>query len=425
MNLKLSSLIALKFTLYVAILLFLVGLLINWLFFAQWYKGESIKMTWSKRSIALVNASQRKWNRVPIIQPLFEQVRVLPWTDEMRNELAQWVIFDRLIGVDGQYILISQKVWQNKVWKWIGAPTALFIDVSSYMQAQKRLLRITFLIIGLCTLITFAVSRRFVKSSLGRVNTLKDFVQGLDLHSLDQRIPPIGPEDDEIQIIADKLQESLDAIKQQADNLKDFVASASHELKTPLMAMNSLVDLAQKTGNYEKVSDKLKKQIHTMNTLFEILIKLTHLEFESLEKSQTDIVKTLVAVANDVQSEFPGQTIDLVLPPEFKLASNEPALRMIVSNLLTNACKFTLLGKRIEMRLVDSCLIIRDEGLGIASEDLPRIWERLWKKDWSVAGSGIGLYLVKILIEKLRWNIEVSSTKDVGTQFVITFDSLS
>jgi signal transduction histidine kinase len=81
---------------------------------------------------------------------------------------------------------------------------------------------------------TFLFARIFVASSLSKIQELVQYVKDLDIHKLTMPVPLSGPEDDEIRIIAQTLQSSLDTIKIQTDSLKDFVSYASHELKTPL-----------------------------------------------------------------------------------------------------------------------------------------------------------------------------------------------
>lgn len=247
MNIKTSSLIALKFTVYITVLLFVVGLFINGLFFGQRYRGEVAKLLISKRAVGVVTSWPR-WSKIPMIKPLFDEVRTLLVSSEIRDILLQGHLFDRLIKVDDQYIVV------NKDWLGVNEGNQIrFVEVTHFMEAQKRLLRITISIIVSCSLLTYALSRRFVRSSLWRVHALNDFVKWLDLHTLHQRVPVLGPQNDEIQIIADKLQDSLDVIKQQADALKGFVTSASHELKTPLMSMSALIDLANKSARISPI----------------------------------------------------------------------------------------------------------------------------------------------------------------------------
>ena len=81
--------------------------------------------------------------------------------------------------------------------------------------------------------------------------------------------------------------------------------------------------------------------------------------------------------------------IDVHLPESYIISTSESAFDSIVSNLLTNAFKFTRNEDHISLLLANDSLIIQDEGIGIASEHRDSIWDRFWKKDQMMAGSGI------------------------------------
>lgn len=82
-----------------------------------------------------------------------------------------------------------------------------------------------------------------MRKNLRNINTLVSYVQHLDLDSIEKPVPVSGPADDEIRMIGEALQRSLTTIKQQTDSLRDFITYTSHELKTPLMSLNSTIDL--------------------------------------------------------------------------------------------------------------------------------------------------------------------------------------
>ena len=359
-------------------------------------------------------------SKTPLFRPLFEDVRSISLSPEILIELKEWVIVDRLMRVEDQYILINKNVIrqiQNNELK--DTKDIKFINVTHFVQAQKKLLSVTWLAILACALLTFLISRRFVKSSLGRIYVLRDFVEGLDIHSLDKTVPIVGPKDDEIQIIADKLQESLHLLQNQANDLKNFVTNASHELKTPLMSTNSLIDLAVKTGSFEQTGVKLKSQIVNMNNLFELLIVLAKYEFNELHVEKIDIVPRIEEIIQGLKKQYPDHQLDILIPDSYQVPANESAFDSIFSNLLTNAYKFTKAGDTISISLENNILIIKDTGLGIEPKNLDLIWDRFWKHDQKISGSGIGLYLVKLLVEKLSWTIELESHVGMGSTFII------
>jgi len=391
MKRKTSSLIALKFTLYVTTLLFGVGLLINSGFFFQRYRGELNKLQPERAmSIQTMNGGPNIIikGKTSFFRPLMEEVRTARLSQEMLPELKGGIVADRLIRSEDQYILVNKNVVHQIKKNVIQENGNInFINVTHFVQAQKKLLSVSILVLVACALLTFLIARWFVKSSLQRVYILRDFVEGLDIHSLDKTVPVMGPEDDEIQIIADKLQESLYLLQSQADSLKNFVSNASHELKTPLMSMNSLIDLAIKTGSYEQTGEKLKSQIVSMNNLFELLITLAKYEFNELHREKIDIVPRIQEIVHGLEKQYPEHQLDLSLPDSYLILANESAFDSIFSNLLTNAYKFTNAGDKIHVSIKNNILTIQDSGIGIEPKNLDSIWDRFWKNDQKVSGS--------------------------------------
>jgi len=90
-----------------------------------------------------------------------------------------------------------------------------------------------------------------VKTSLEKLNYLVEHVKDLDLDNLHNKLEIIGAEDDEINILAKRMNEAMEKINRQTLALKDFISNASHELKTPLMTMNSEIDYAIKSKKHK------------------------------------------------------------------------------------------------------------------------------------------------------------------------------
>lgn len=210
-----------------------------------------------------------------------------------------------------------------------------------------------------------------------------DFVQGLDIYTLDKQVPKLGPVDDEIQIIADKLQESLDLIKKQTDSLTDFVSYASHELKTPLMSLSALIDVAEKTKHYEHALPKLKKQVAHLNQLFETLLLITKWEFHALHLVSTDIIPLINQSIESTQHRYDYKHIVVSTElPDRRIVSTEPTVfRMIIDNVLSNAFKFAPEGSVVTLKLAGDLLTIVNAGEGIMPQDLPHVFDRFWKKN--------------------------------------------
>lgn len=208
---------------------------------------------------------------------------------------------------------------------------------------QQELFMTSLLVICCGGLLTFIVSRVFIRSSFTKINELVSFVQDIDIHNLHKTVPLSGPEDDEIRIIAQSLQSSLDTIKTQTDSLKDFVSYASHELKTPLATLRGLVDLGIKKNDIETTGPKIKKTLTEMNELLDSLVQITKREFASIHHEQTDIVPLIKSISENISKQFEKKSITLTIstPDNHTVLGKSEIISIIISNLLHNAYKFT------------------------------------------------------------------------------------
>lgn len=407
-NLKTSTQIALKFTIYFSIIFSLLWIISNWVFFRQWTNNEYNRLKWRE---VVMNPIQRKWlwwkfkeQSSPIV--------VLPYDISIAEEIIRNTTISNISYVDGVYIMYAISNQDIKI-----------MDVSRPIEMQYTLLWTTLLIIIGGTVITFWLSRIFARSSLQKINELVNYTKKLDIHNLTKKVPISWPEDDEIRIIASAFQNSLDTIKEQTDSLKDFVSYASHELKTPLSTIRWLVDLSTKTKNIDNTGPRIKKTLTEMSDLLDTLLSITKREFHDIQKEVIDVVPLLHTIWEQVQEQYQDKKITYTeqLPKKHEVWWNNEIIRIIISNILNNAYKFTPIKGSISVAIINNTISIIDNGIGISEKDQEKIRTRFRKKSTeNNNGYGLGLYMVKLLIEKLWRTVTIESTENVGTQFHIT-----
>lgn len=216
----------------------------------------------------------------------------------------------------------------------------------------------------------------------------------------------------------------------------DFLANISHELRTPLTAMQGFLEalqdgLVEEEESKQKYLNVMYQETLHLNRLVDDLTMLIKLENKELPlfKTAVDVGEVIDKVAFSFQQEAAEKNISLQLQidPELpKVLADRHRLIQIVSNLLQNAVKFTQDGK-IEVMAVQEAQQVRidvvDTGIGIAEEDLERIWERFFKSDRirsrNVQGTGLGLVIVKELVELHQGTILVQSHLGNGTTFSV------
>ncbi len=220
----------------------------------------------------------------------------------------------------------------------------------------------------------------------------------------------------------------------------DFVANASHELMTPLAAIKGFIETLSETeaGAEKKTRTRFLKimedEASRMQALIRDLMSLSRIEAEKYQIANTRVDMAAVihdVVASQTNGGSPrGHDIQPAIEPDLPDVSGDPGmLRQLVNNIVENAMKYGRAGTPINIALARSrssamiSLTVTDQGDGIAPEHLPRLTERFYRIDSgrsrSVGGTGLGLSLVKHIVDGHRGHLEIKSEKGVGTQIVI------
>ena len=222
---------------------------------------------------------------------------------------------------------------------------------------------------------------------------------------------------------------------------QDFVANASHELKTPLASIKAYTEtLLDWALDDEKVNKKflgrIDEQADRLNQLILDLLSLARLD-AGQEAFQHTPMRLEPAVRQAVElNRQRAETKHLELMCEATaeagasvVLADEEAIRQIVDNLIDNAIKYTPEGGRVRVSM--SCpdfeeevvLAVEDTGIGIPRADLPRVFERFYRVDKArsreLGGTGLGLSIVKNLVQSLGGRIQVESAVGKGSVFTL------
>ena len=216
------------------------------------------------------------------------------------------------------------------------------------------------------------------------------------------------------------------ATMSEADRRKnEFLALLAHELRNPLAPIRSAVQLMQLTNDPEATTVAtgiVERQVDQMVRLVDDLLDVSRISRGTIELRRQrielgSIVKQAIEDTRPLVKSM-GHELTVTLPtvPVF-LNADHTRLIQVLGNLLNNACKFTDMGGRIALavEVVDGAAVVsvRDNGIGIAAEQLPTIFEMFVQADTSmersVSGLGIGLALVKNMVEKHGGTVDVQS----------------
>lgn len=243
----------------------------------------------------------------------------------------------------------------------------------------------------------------------------------------------------EIANLRNSINELAEKLDSQDDLRKRLISDMSHEIRTPLNVLQNNLE-AMIDGIYPVSNEKLthlNNEVIRFGKLLNNLDKLKEFENESMKLNfQTiDLAELLENIYNDFLTEAREKNVSIKIKynnEKYLLNGDEDKLKQVFINLMDNAVKFTNSGGEVLIYLYkneDKTVVeIKDTGLGIKKEDLPFIFERLYRGDKSrheIEGSGIGLTIVKNILDLHLATINVESKEGEGTSVVVMFNGLN
>lgn len=236
----------------------------------------------------------------------------------------------------------------------------------------------------------------------------------------------------QIKMISHKLEFEIGRADLEKEQIKQLISNISHQLKTPLanvMMYEELLDSEDLTkAQQSEFLRRLKTQTEKIDWLLESLFKMSKLEQNAIEfeVKKENIKETIRNAVSAVYEKAEEKNIDIrVMEFEDRMLLHNPKWTMeVFVNLLENAIKYMSCGW-IEISLEQletySMIHIKDQGIGISKEDIPYIFERFYRSRQveQTEGSGIGLYLSKMILEKEKGYLTVKSEPGKGSVFSV------
>jgi len=212
---------------------------------------------------------------------------------------------------------------------------------------------------------------------------------------------------------------------------RDFIANASHELRSPLTVISGYLDALAEGGelpeSWEAPITETQRQVDRMTTILSDLIELTRLESseDEAEYEFIDVRELLEPIYTEFSNRSKSPCLELQLDAELALLGNESEVHSIFLNLINNAVRFTSEDGHIQIQWcrdgAAAIFLVVDTGIGIQEEHIPRITERFYRVDKGrsreTGGTGLGLAIVRHAVQRHNGHLSIESQIGKGSTF--------
>lgn len=242
---------------------------------------------------------------------------------------------------------------------------------------------------------------------------------------------------DEIGELSDSLEYMADELSKLDEYRKNFIANISHDFRSPLTSikgyLEAMIDGTIPTEKYDRYLNIVLNEAKRLTKLTTGLLELNDFDTYGpiLKRQNFDIMEVIHSTENTFEGHCEEKHIDLCLQcltENTRVYADKMKIGQVVYNLIDNAIKFSPPNGKIILTVYDKngkiFVSVKDEGPGIESDKQNKVWERLYKADVSRGkdkqGTGLGLSITKEIIKAHGENINLISTKGVGSEFIFT-----
>ena len=274
------------------------------------------------------------------------------------------------------------------------------------------------------------------RKSLASIASMNLQTQRITAERLSSRLDVTNPRD-ELGQLATTINDLLTRLETSFKEQQRFIADASHELRTPLAVLRGETEVAlekpRTTGEYQESLELIKDEAERLSRIVEDLFILARQPIDtpaalmkeplSLNDAVSDCARAarVLAIRKGVQLKSEADSSAIVLN------GDEELLRRMILNLLDNAVKYTPEGGQVSIRLArqngHAQITVRDSGIGILPADQPHVFDRFYRVDKArsraLGGAGLGLSIVRWIVDAHEGKIEVESTPGKGSAFTV------
>ncbi len=304
-------------------------------------------------------------------------------------------------------------------------------DYSRFLDAFKGIFIST---MASLIILSAGVGWFMARRAVSGVEAVTRTAQNISAGTLEERVP-VKSQGDEIDQLAITFNQMVDRIQTLVKEIKEMSDNMAHDLKSPVTRIRGLAEVTLSTGKtlseYENMAastieecDRLLDMINTM-----LMISKTESGVDKLVREEFDLA-ALVREACDLflpTAEDKGLSMIFHVPDELPFPGDKRMIQRMLANLIDNAINYTLSGETVTVTASENgggniILTVKDTGIGIASSDLPRIFDRFYRCDQSRSkpGIGLGLSLARAIARAHGGEIQAESSPNQGSTFTVT-----
>lgn len=317
-----------------------------------------------------------------------------------------------------------------------------YLQVSYDMHSEYRFIKLLFIFLAIADLlgVAFSILTGFLisRKALKPIDTLTKTAKQISGSDLSQRVE-VGPADDELSRLAVTFNDMIERLQLSFEKQNRFVSDASHELRTPIAIIKGYADLIEQWAKddpqvLEESIAAIRREAKGMTTLTEELLFLASgdsgkLKLQKEEFQMTDLLKEIIDETGLID---PSHHFEWIAPDNLRIHADRNHLKQALRALMDNAIKCTPESGSIQLIAFetdkDVVLQVKDTGIGIPESEQEKIFDRFYRVDKDRSkekgGSGLGLSIVKWIVEAHEGKVTIKSEKNKGTSVVIHFPKL-
>ena len=313
-------------------------------------------------------------------------------------------------------------------------PDGTLLQVGKSTDRRRELLqrfrRVLFIDLALVVVIALAGGAIVTRSGLQPVRALAETVRGIvRTGRTDARVPPSNP-GGTLGELGGLVNAMLDRIDRVVTGMRGALDNVAHDLRTPLTRLRGIAEEALASGDAQRMRDALAECVEEadrVDTMLHTLMDISEAETGTMALRRepvpmAELVRQTMDLYEDA-AEAHGLELTADVAEGLVVSVDRARLRQVLANLVDNAVKYTPAGGHVHLQAAqdggEAVVRVRDTGAGIEPDELPRIWERLYRGDRSrtTRGLGLGLSLVKAIVEAHGGRVSVASTPGESSEF--------